>query len=50
MPGETFGIYAESETEDRVWNSGAGGPLFDHGGEGKFEMSCENRPESGTAV
>ena len=34
-PGEAFGIYAEGETEDRVWNSDAGGPLFGHG-EGKI--------------
>lgn len=31
-PGEAFGIYAKGETEDRVWNSDAGGPLFGHGG------------------
>ena len=35
-PGEAFEIYAEDETEDRVWNSDAGGPLFGHGGEGKI--------------
>ena len=35
-PGEAFGLYAEGEKEDRVWNSDAGGPLFGHGGEGKI--------------